>query len=140
MEENGMFMDPSDANLREQMIFNRQYSSDYYRYGGICHFEHLTYETARELLERGFISPEDRQNEAPRAEDFIRFMAEHEPERWFLHGYAVSPAREDVRISIEGIGSIGSLSDHDMVDFLRTFSSADSLFAEDGRPVFCWYD
>ena len=135
-----MFMEASDADLREQLIFGRNYSPANYAVGGICQFDNLHFKMATELVRRGFLPPEDKQNEAPTAQEFIDFMKQHDPDNWTLIGYAVSPTREDVRVSIEGIRSDRPLLDHDMVDFLRTFRDADKLIAEDGQPVFCWYD
>ena len=132
------FLPIPDANIREQLIFGRDYDPDNYR--GTCQFDNLSFQKAKELMERGYLSPEDKQNESPTAQEFVDFMAAHDPDNWFLHGYVVSPYREDVRVSIEGIGSVGPITDHDMVDFLRTFRHADSLIAEDEQPVFCWYD
>lgn len=140
MDENTMFLNPSDTDLREQLIFGRNYSPANYTAGGICHFDNLRYKMAAELVRRGFLSPEDKQNEAPTAQEFIDFMKQHDPDNWILIGYAISPTREDVRVSIEGIESVRSLSEHDMVDFLRVFRDADKLIAEDGQPVFGWYD
>ena len=140
MEEKKMYMDPSDADLREQLIFGRNYAPADYAAGGICEFENLRFETAKELLARGLLPPGDRQNEAPTAQAFVDFMEQHDPGNWILSGYSVAPDREDVRVSIDGIKSLGPLTDHDMVDFLRTFRDADELIAEDEQPVFCWYD
>ena len=83
---------------------------------------------------------DEKQNDAPTSQEFVEFMAAHDPGNWRLHGYVVSPYRWDVRISIEGINSIGPITDHDMVDFLRTFRHANVLVAEDEKPVYCWYD
>ena len=135
-----MFMSPSDADLREQLIFGRNYIPANYKAGGMCRFDNLRFKMAKELMNRGFLSPEDKQNEAPTAQEFITFMKQHDPNNWILHGYAISPKREDVRVSIEGIESIDPLSDHDMVDFLRTFRDADSLITDSNLQVFCWYD
>ena len=140
MEEpkNRLFLPITDARIREQLIFGRDYAPDNYR--GTCQYDSLSFRKAKELMERGYLSPDEKQNDAPTVQEFVDFMAAHDPDNWFLHGYVVSPYREDVRVSIEGIGSIGPITDHDMVDFLRTFRTADILTAEDGNPVFCWYD
>ena len=140
MEENTMYMEPSDVDLREQMIFGRNYAPANYSAGGICQFDNMRFETAKELLNRGFLPPVDKQNDAPTAQEFIGFMEQHDPGNWTLSGYSVSPARDDVRVSIDGIRSFGPLTDRDMVDFLRTFRTANKLVAEDNQPVFCWYD
>ena len=128
-----------EANYRERLIFGREFDPRNYK-GGICQFENMSYRQAVDLMARGLLSPQEKQNEAPTVQAFIDFVAAHDPDRWYLHGYVVSPYRADVRISVEGIRSLGSIADHDMVDFLRTFRKADTLFAEDGEPVYCWYD
>ena len=137
---NQLFLSIPDADFREQLIFGQDYDPDDYTAGGIRLFKNLSCRTAQELMERGYLPSEDKQNDAPTAQEFIDFMTAHNPDNWTLHGYSVSPKREDVRISIDGIGSIGPLADHDMVDFLRTFRTANVLNAEDGKPVSCWYD
>jgi hypothetical protein len=53
------------------------------------------------LLNEKFIDPESRQNESPSVKEFHAFMQKHSSARAF--GYAVSPFREDYRISIEGL-------------------------------------
>lgn len=135
-----LFLTISDADLREQLIFKQDYNPDAYALGGIRRFENLSFHVATELMERGYLSPEDKQNYAPTAQEFVRFMATHNPENWLLIGYSVSPKRKDVRVTIEGIKSIGPVSDHDMADFLRIFRQADALTANDGEPVSCWFD
>lgn len=142
MEENNeqLFLSISDANIREQLIFGRDYNAADYSAGGLCRFKNLSCQKAKELMERGYLSPEDQQNYAPTAKEFVDFMDAHDPDNWTLHGYSVSPEREDVRATIEGIESVGPLTDHDMVDFLRTFRIADKLIADDEKPVYCWYD
>lgn len=135
-----LYMAPFFANLREHLIFGRSYDYANYEKGGACRFEGLTFEVAMNLIKWKFLPPDDRQNDSPTAQEFVGFMEQHNPENWVLNGYVISPLRKDVRVSIEGIDSIGPLTDHDMADFLRTFRDADSLYAEDGEPVSCWYD
>ena len=135
-----LFLSNANANIREQIIFGRNYDPAAYAHGGVCPFRDLCYGKAKRLLDEGYLPPEDKQNDAPTAQEFLDFMAAHDPDNWTLHGYSVSPTREDVRVSIEGIRSLRPLTDHDMVDFLRTFRSATKLIAEDEKPVYCWYD
>ena len=76
----------------------------------------------------------------PSVQEILDFIERHNPESWVLHGYAVSPKRQDVRVSIEGIRSIRPLNDEELTDFLRFFYTAAELIAEEGAPVSCWYD
>lgn len=140
MNENDLFLSIDNANIREQLIFGQDYDPETYAPGGIRQFGNLSFKKAKELMERGFLPPKDKQNDAPTAQEFVDFMAAHDPDNWTLHGYSVSPEREDVRVTIEGIESVGPLTDHDMVDFLRTFLLANKLTAEDEKPVRCWFD
>lgn len=140
MNENDLFLSIDNANIREQLIFGQDYDPETYAPGGIRQFGNLSCQKAKELMERGYLSQEDQQNYAPTAKEFVDFMDAHDPDNWTLRGYSVSPEREDVRVTIEGIESVGPLTDHDMVDFLRTFRIADKLIADDEKPVYCWYD
>ena len=141
MEQNKLklYLSIEEANYRERLVFGREFDPNKYR-GGICRFDDLSYFRAKTLMDQGLLSPDDKQNDAPTVQEFIDFMVAHHPEKWYLHGYVVSPYRADVRISIEGIASLGPISDHDLVDFLLAFRKADTLFVEDDEPVYCWYD
>ena len=53
------------------------------------------------LFAEKFIDPHSRQNYSPSAHEFLQFMRKYP--NVVAHGYAVSPYRDDYRISIEGL-------------------------------------
>ena len=59
-----LFLSFSDANIREQLIFGQDYDSAAYAAGGIRLFKNPSYQMVKELLERGYLSPEEKQNDA----------------------------------------------------------------------------
>ena len=141
MEQNEFYLALFDADLRDRLIFGRDYDDAAYTRGGICQFQNMSVVTAKQLLNCGFLSPEEKHNELePSVREILNFIERHNPENWTLHGYAVSPKRQDVRVSIEGIRSIRPLSDEELTDFLSFFYTAADLIAEEGAPVSCWYD
>ncbi len=128
------------ANEREQMVFHRDYDPMNYKHGGICRFDGLTLDTVQELIRKGFLARDERQNESPTVAEFMSFVKEHNPSNWIFHGYVVSPERDDCRVTIEGIESNGALTKDDLVDFFLLFSAADEIDADRDKPVYCWYD
>jgi len=69
--------------------------------GGIIRFDDLELATLRTLLDEGFIHPEARQNDAPSTADFFHLMTQWPELR--ATGYAVSHARPDYRVHIDGV-------------------------------------
>lgn len=129
-----------DAEKREQLVFHRPFTLDRYNGGGgVCSFDAMPVETAKELLRLGYVDPEDAQNLSPTAQEMVSFCDDG-TERWYLHGYVVSPTRYDTRVTFEGIGSYEALPADAMVDFLLFARGADELQAERNGPVYCWYD
>lgn len=107
-----------------------------YKSGGIEHFSDLTHETLETLINEGYIELDMRQNYSPSTEEFYKFMVDH-PDIT-AHGYAVSPIRDDCRITIEGLSG-------DVVDDLDTIyafydfcNSADTISIVGG--LYSWWD
>ena len=69
--------------------------------GGIIYVDSLPLPLLEQLFNERFIDPNDRQNFAPSAKEFLDFMRKHPAA--VAHGYVVSPNREDYRVSIEGL-------------------------------------
>lgn len=131
---------PEDkANERERLVFGEDLDMEKYRYGGVRHFSEMTPETARKLMELGFIDPEDAQNCSPEAEYMVAFCEEM-GEGWYLHGYVVSPTRSDCRITFEGIESTTPCTAEEAIKFMRAFRFADEVCADIGQMAYCWYD
>lgn len=125
------------------MEFNRNYSrrmeilgiKDDYK-GGIEYFENLTINKFKMLLDEGFIDPKDCQNESPSAYDFYNFMFKY-PEL-NAHGYAVSPERDDYRVTIEGLAGAKTDDAKLKSDFIEFCKSASSLKTE--NKLYSWWD
>lgn len=132
-----MYMNINDANTREQIIFGRDYNPETYRYGGMIRFGYLTANDAHKLIDLGLMDPEDCQNSSPTAKEFLDFVDTF-GEDWYLHGYVISPERDDYRVTIEGIGCERPLEDDEKTEFIKMNRWADELEFENG--AYCWYD
>jgi hypothetical protein len=69
--------------------------------GGIKSFGLIELDILEILFRERFIDPSDRQNESPTMQEFLGFMRKHPAA--VAHGYAVSPNRDDYRVTIEGL-------------------------------------
>ena len=132
-------MTKEQAEEREQLVFGRSYASEKYSMGGICYFDNMSVQTAKKLMNAGYIDPNDAQNCSPTAEEMIQFC-DDDTGAWYLHGYVVSPDRADCRITFEGVRSECELTAEQALDFLQAFRFADELTAGVGQTAYCWYD
>ena len=114
-----------DVNRRDQIVFGEPYNKSDYKFGGIVRFREMDLETLDTLFKENFIDPNETQNDSPTTLEIFEFMKAH-PD-FTCHGYAVSPERDDYRISIEGVEYHGELNVDMMIDFLQMFRFADSL-------------
>ena len=71
--------------------------------GGILRFSEMSLDTLKFLVEKEFACLDDTQNDAPSLGEFIEFLEECNNDNIKLHGYAVSPWRDDYRVTIEGM-------------------------------------
>lgn len=104
---------------------------------GIFSFRNLSAMKCRELLEKGFADPEDCQNSAPSFLEITEFL-ERNP-NFTGHGYAVSPDRNDYRVTIEGVEAHGPLSNSEKNEFVDLFRQADDFTLKDD-VAFAWFD
>jgi len=104
---------------------------------GHAAFKGLTLEKLKELRDKHFLDPSNRQNNAPTIAQFIEFMEEHSDMK--AHGYAISPGRNDYRVSLEGLEFNGECSTELQLAFVERFRQADALEFTDSR-LYCWYD
>jgi hypothetical protein len=107
-----------------------------YRRFDLERFEDLDVEDFKTLLDEKFVDPQDKQNSAPTAMEFYRFMQRYPSFK--AHGYAVSKNRTDYRISIEGVQGM-TMSSEALQAFVNMFGEADT-FNVDGGYCYCWYD
>jgi len=126
-----------DAERREQIIFGESYDTEKYRRGGIRHFDDLTAQQLRQLIDEKFMDPEDCQNLSPNNLEFLEFMEAHGG--YGAEGYAISRERNDYRINIEGIHKKGPIDAEERVEFAKTFYAADEMLAAPGE-LYCWFD
>ncbi len=126
------FVFNKDIEKRDRIIFGKYRPEEYY--GGIRRFENLGIERLEYLFKNRFIDPEDCQNLAPSAQEFLDFMRKYP--FWEAHGYVVEAKRPDYRISIEGIARETVPDDpEELRAYLRLCGDAD-----DFQPNYCWYD
>jgi hypothetical protein len=125
-----------DVNKRDAILFGRGYEPKQYL-GGIRRFDNVTAGGLRLLLKGGFLDLYDAQNNSPTAREFLRFVEEHP--KFTVFGYAVSPDRDDYRVTIEGCETGKILSAEDVADFSDKFSGANE-FSVSQNGARCWYD
>lgn len=105
--------------------------------GGIERFENIDVKVLETLLLEKFIDPSDRQNESPSVKEFYDFMCKYPQVLAF--GYAVSPNRDDYRISIEGIYVPQNKVTTKLKEEFRELSkNADEVYY-DGE-LYAWWD
>lgn len=125
----------TDANARDQILFGEDFDKSKY-IGGVRSFENLPAATMKQLLELNFATEEDAQNNMPCIKKLMEYTATHE--NVTFNGYAVSPKRDDYRISIETImQDFTTVKDRD--DFTEMFRLADE-FEADKDQGYAWYD
>ena len=105
--------------------------------GGCCNFKGLTLDKLSLLLDEGFADPEEQQNSAPDTMEFKSFLEKYP--QVTLHGYMVSPERDDYRMSIEGLEYNGAVSREMLDDFIAMFRFADE-FEFENDYLYCWFD
>ncbi len=132
-----MNLNKQKVNNRDMILFNEPYDAKKYNMGGIRKIESISFEDYVDLLRVGAIDPEDRQNSAPTAEEIMKFVGAHP--NFYAFGYAVSPLRDDCRVSIEGVICTEEYSLEDVWDFFEVFQYPDELTIQKGL-LRCWYD
>lgn len=124
-----------DWEKRDKLIFGEA-NIEKYKWGGIYHFEKMDVDTLKALLDEKFADPEGQQNCAPCIKDIYDFMVDHP--NFVAHGYAVSPERDDYRVSIEGVDGTYVEKDMETIkDFTDLFRYADEFSLDD---LWCWFD
>jgi hypothetical protein len=124
------FFAKSDAYYKQRFGFSNG------GLGGCRSFKGLDLKTLRRLARLG-LADEGPWNNCPGNGAFLGFMEGHPS--WTAHGYAVSPDREDARITIEGLEKEGRVGKREGEAFLEAFGAADE-FEVSARYARCWYD
>lgn len=131
-----MELNKKNVNQRDLILFDEPYTEEHYC-GGCRRFDGVNYDDCVELLNLGVIDPEDQQNEAPPVEDIVKFLKNHP--NFKAHGYAISPKRDDYRVSFEGVECGKHYTLEDVWDFFELFTYPDELsVGRDGMR--CWFD
>ena len=105
--------------------------------GGVIRFTDLTLEQLKRLIEGHFIWLNETQNDSPSTMEFLEFM-----ERYPMvtcHGYAVSPDRDDYRVTIEGLSYKGLVNRELSDAFLGLCKHADNLSTLQ-TDLYSWWD
>lgn len=103
----------------------------------IIGFLEMTVEIGKKLIDFNFLDPNDCQNNSPSNEEFVKFMEKYP--NVTAHGYIVSPERQDVRISIEGLSFCGYPERELLIDFVLFNRFADELQI-DNEGLYSWFD
>lgn len=105
----------------------------------VVYFNGVPLDVIKQLRDENFLDPNDKQNDAPNASQFIDFVDKYPFVKF--HGYTVAKNREDYRTTIEGLTADHYNKDQ-YPDFVKDFISfnrlADDLEYE-GR-FYSWYD
>jgi len=104
---------------------------------GVKRFEGLSLDNLKAMLSKGFIDPNENQNNSPDTEEFAEFMENHP--KFTAHGYIVSPYRNDARVTLEGVTMLGEIDKDDIIAFYEMFRYADEITANE-TCLHCWYD
>jgi len=129
-------LNTNHVHNRDLILFNDLYNEEKYL-GGIRSFDGVTYEAYHELITANAIDPDDAQNCAPTAGEIGEFLRDHP--NFTAHGYAVSPKRDDYRVSFEGVSCDSAYSQNDLLDFVNLFRFADE-FSIEPNYLYCWFD
>ena len=126
-----------DVNSRDRILFKENFNPEMY-IGGVRHFRELSLDNLETLVKDKFIELDECQNDSPTTEEILEFVRKY-PD-YLVHGYAVSPFREDYRVTLEGVEKdIPVSSKEELIDFTKLFQLADE-FVVDKDYVYCWFD
>ena len=102
----------------------------------IFSFEGLDYKTAKKAVDKGWLDPKETQNSSPSVGEIMDFIKENPS--FVAHGYVVTPARPDTRISFEGVIAVKKPSTKEYNAYIDTFRQADEF--DNAWPFRAWYD
>lgn len=134
-----MFEYNKNAKERDKFLFGDGGKTERYKLGGICRIPRMAAADIKYLLEEKYADPEERQNFSPTIKEFYDFLVSH-PD-FYAFGYAVSPQREDYRISIEGVRCDKDIKVSELIDFVHFAKDADeSGFDTSANSYYAWWD
>jgi hypothetical protein len=105
--------------------------------GDVYRFSRVPRDVLEKLIFHGFVHLGRWNNCAGVQDLFLPFLAKHP--HFTAHGFAITKARQDCRLIVEGIECDVPLTIETVIDFANTFRKAEdfSLSASHAR---CWYD
>jgi len=105
--------------------------------GGLEYVETITIDQLEKLLTERFINPNEYQNESPTTRKFYEFMNTFPVVT--AHGYAISPERDDYRVTIEGLYVNESYVTSELkTKFRELCKDADEYY--DQGELYSWWD
>ena len=156
-----------DYNLREQILFKEDFVGDetighealrnaksldefselLYKYynGGCRSFKGVSLDVIKELVKNDFLKLDERQNDSPSTQEMIKVaddILEKDPAAKILfEGYAVTPFRNDYRVTITTIILISSKNIDDPIyeSFIDLIKNADEIDKRDNF-IYAWWD
>lgn len=129
-----------DYQTRDNIIFGQQIDWEE-ECGGANFFYELTLDKLHCLIEQNFADITQKHNEVPSISEFFTF-AETQAAKGYIftfEGYAISPERDDYRISIDGIIFNGDYSNQLLADFGEFVGVPDELSIEPNY-LRAWWD
>jgi hypothetical protein len=130
-----------DYKRRDEIIFGG-YWEDRYKYGG-CANDTIDYKQLKSLIDEDFIDMDECQNDSPTTQDFVDAISGYEDNVLF-EVYAISPQRDDYRVTIEGIELTVPMTDLDQfIYFIEQFRYADEFEIHSDNDYFyirAWWD
>ena len=113
-----------DVNTRDTFLFGK-YDANKYKPGGCRNIDRLTYKDVQYLMELNFIDPDESQNDSPTTKEMYGFLKDHP--KFYASGYAISPDRDDYRITIDEIRCDGDIEIEELKDFIEFAVGADEI-------------
>ena len=105
--------------------------------GGIERFDGLEAYQLQQLIDENFMTETDRHNSAPENKEILEFLQQY-PD-FTAGGYAVSPERQDYRISLESISLDREPTVEEREAFTYMCRYADE-FRCDSSGCYAWFD
>ena len=128
-----------DYAQRDKILFG-EYNPD--KYLGGCRNFTCSKEVMQTLVENDYIDPNECQNYSPMTKEFMEIL--HDIDNVRFNGYAISPDRDDYRLTIDGVDVEIEDTDYDNISLLvESFHYADEFnFSHDGDSYFlhAWWD
>ena len=127
-------------NARDNMIFGEHYKKEKY-VGGIRRFT-ISSDVLKRLVYDGFADKMECQNYSPYIKDFLEDT--NEDVELTFGGYAVSPERDDYRVTIDEVYVTIPFDKHkELAYFAERYHSADEFTVDvkdDAYKIRAWWD